>query len=217
MSVTTDLPSYKTLAINGLWKKNPALVQLLGLCPLLGVSNSAVNAIGLALATLVVLVCSNAIVSLFRHHTPEVIRLPIYVLLIAALTTCTELIMQAFAYELYQILGIFLPLIVTNCIILGRADSFANKQPVHIAAFDGLMMGAGFGAVLVILGMLRELLGQGTLFANMHLLFGANAVSWKLIIFPHYEKFILALLPPGAFIFMGFMVAVKNWIERSWV
>ena len=152
---------------NGLWTNNPALVQLLGLCPLLAVTGSIVNALGLGIATLAVLVGSNTIVSLIRNHVSDAVRLPAFVIIIAAFVTCAELLMKAFTYDLYQILGIFIPLIVTNCAILGRAEAFASKNKVGIAALDGLMMGLGFLAVLVALGAIRELLGSGTLFADM--------------------------------------------------
>src|SRR5690606_32458882 len=185
-------------------------VQLLGLCPLLGVSNSAVNALGLALATCVVLTCSNLAVSLARGVVKSAVRLPVFVMIIAALTTCIELLMQAFTYELYQILGIFIPLITTNCVILGRADGFAAKHDPARAAFDGLMMSLGFGLVLVLLGALRELLGSGTLFANMHLLFGPMASDWTFSLPSNYPGFLLAILPPGAFIVMGLLIALKN-------
>jgi len=203
-------PSYRDIANNGLWHNNPALVQLLGLCPLLGVSNSAVNALGLALATCVVLTCSNLAVSLARGVVKSAVRLPVFVMIIAALTTCIELLMQAFTYELYQILGIFIPLITTNCVILGRADGFAAKHDPARAAFDGLMMSLGFGLVLVLLGALRELLGSGTLFANMHLLFGPMASDWTFSLPSNYPGFLLAILPPGAFIVMGLLIALKN-------
>ncbi|GGH92552.1 electron transport complex subunit RsxE [Pseudomonas fluvialis] len=203
-------PSYRDIASNGLWHNNPALVQLLGLCPLLGVSNSAVNALGLALATCVVLTCSNLAVSLARGVVKSAVRLPVFVMIIAALTTCIELLMQAFTYELYQILGIFIPLITTNCVILGRADGFAAKHDPARAAFDGLMMSLGFGLVLVLLGALRELLGSGTLFANMHLLFGPMASDWTFSLPSNYPGFLLAILPPGAFIVMGLLIALKN-------
>ena len=155
---------------NGLWTNNPALVQLLGLCPLLAVTGTVVNALGLGLATMMVLIGSNSIVSLIRHHVSDAVRLPVFVIIIATFVTCAELIMKAFTYELYQILGIFIPLIVTNCAILGRAEAFASKQSVGMAAVDGFMMGLGFLLVLVCLGAVRELLGQGTLLADMHLL-----------------------------------------------
>lgn len=206
--------SYRTLAAEGLWKNNPALVQLLGLCPLLGVSNSAVNALGLGLATLLVLACSNLAVSLVRGVVNTAVRLPAFVMIIAALTTCIELLMQAFTYELYQMLGIFIPLITTNCVILGRADGFAARHGPLLATFDGLMMGLGFCLVLVVLGSLRELFGTGVLFANLHLLFGPAAAGWRLTVFAEYQGFLLAILPPGAFIVMGLLIALKNRIDE---
>jgi len=202
------------IALNGLWKNNPALVQLLGLCPLLGVSSSVVNALGLGLATVMVVTGSNIAVSLIRRQVNDAIRLPVFVMIIAAFTTCIELLMQAYTYELYRILGIFIPLIVTNCVILGRADGFASRNPVLPSAFDGLMMGAGFTIILVLLGALRELIGQGTLFANMDLLFGPVASDWNITVIPNYKQFLFAILPPGAFVFMGFLIALKNIIDR---
>jgi electron transport complex protein RnfE len=208
--------SYKTLTHNGLWKNNPALVQLLGLCPLLAVSASVVNSLGLAVATLFVLTTSNLCVSLVRNVVSDTIRLPVFVMIIAAAVTAIELLMQAYAYELYQILGIFLPLITTNCVILGRADAFAAKNPVLPSVYDGFIMGLGFGLVLVALGAIRELLGTGGLFANMQLLFGEQAKAWHWVISEDYPKLLLAILPPGAFIVTGFLIAGKNqWDERA--
>ena len=208
--------SYKTLTHNGLWKNNPALVQLLGLCPLLAVSASVVNSLGLAMATLFVLTTSNLCVSLVRNVVSDTIRLPVFVMIIAAAVTAIELLMQAYTYELYQILGIFLPLITTNCVILGRADAFAAKNPVLPALYDGFIMGVGFGAVLVVLGAIRELLGTGGLFANMQLLFGEGARDWHWVLSESYPKLLLAILPPGAFIVTGFLIAGKNqWDERA--
>lgn len=206
-------PTYAQIAGNGLWKNNPALVQLLGLCPLLAVTASIVNALGLAVATLFVLVISNLCVSLIRNVVTDSIRLPAFVLIIAAAVTGTELLMQAYAYELYQILGIFLPLITTNCVILGRADAFAAKNRVLPAVADGVMMGLGFGLVLVVLGAIRELLGTGALFANMDLLLGPAAQSWTLVIAQDYPGLLLAILPPGAFIITGLLIAGKNVID----
>ncbi|PJE40848.1 MAG: electron transport complex subunit RsxE [Pseudomonas sp.] len=208
------MASYREIVVNSLWKNNPGLVQLLGLCPLLGVSNSVVNALGMGLATALVLACSNAAVSLIRNAVTDAVRLPAFVMIIAALTTCTELLMQAFTYELYQILGIFIPLITTNCIILGRAEAFAAKNKVSHAAFDGLMMGIGFGLVMVVIGAVRELLGTGALFANMQLLFGPIAANWQLTLFSDYKGFLLAILPPGAFLVLGLLVAGKNRIDE---
>jgi electron transport complex protein RnfE len=207
--------SYRELSLNGLWKNNPAIVQLLGLCPLLAVTASVVNAIGLAVATAMVLVCSNISVSLIRNIVSDAIRLPAFVMIIASAVTCIELLMQAYTYELYEILGIFLPLITTNCVILGRADGFASRNSVAPAAYDGFIMGAGFGVVLVLLGALRELLGTGALFANMDLLFGADAANWKITVIDDYPNFLLAILPPGAFIFTGLIIAGKNLIDAQ--
>jgi len=205
--------SYRDLSFNGLWKNNPAIVQLLGLCPLLAVTGSVVNAIGLGVATTMVLVCSNTSVSLIRNVVSDAVRLPAFVMIIAAAVTCIELLMQAFAYEMYQILGIFLPLITTNCVILGRADGFAAKNALGPSIYDGFIMGVGFSIILLLLGGLRELSGTGALFANMDLLFGPGAASWKVVVFEDYQPFLLAILPPGAFIFTGLLIALKNLID----
>ena len=208
-------PTYATLTNNGLWKNNPALVQLLGLCPLLAVSASVVNSLGLAAATLFVLISSNLCVSVVRNVVSDTIRLPVFVMIIAASVTAIELLMHAYIYELYQILGIFLPLITTNCIILGRADAFAAKNPVLPSIYDGFIMGVGFGAVLVVLGAIRELLGTGGLFANMQLLFGETARHWHVVFSADYPALLLAILPPGAFIVTGFLIAGKNAFDNA--
>lgn len=211
---STKPTNYADIAGKGLWQNNPGLVQLLGLCPLLAVSNSVVTALGLGLATMAVLTGSNLLVSLFRHQLLPAIRLPAFVMLIASLTTCTELVMQAWAWELHQALGIFIPLIVTNCVLLGRAEGFASKHPPLAATFDGLMMGGGFLLVLVIIGTIRELLGTGALFANMHQLL-PFASDWTLHLFNPETPFLLAILPPGAFLVLGFLIALKNVIDRK--
>jgi electron transport complex protein RnfE len=205
---------FKALAKNGLWDNNPALVQLLGLCPLLAVTGTVVNALGLGLATTLVLVSSNIAVSSIRNFVAESIRLPAFVMIIASLVTCAELLMKAYTYELYQILGIFIPLIVTNCAILGRADAYACKNPILPAATDGLMMGIGFTLVLILLGGMREAIGQGTLFSNMHLIFGPAALAWELVLIDDYQNFLFAILPPGAFVAMGLIIAGKNIIDQ---
>jgi electron transport complex protein RnfE len=206
--------NYKEITLNGLWKNNPGLVQLLGLCPLLAVTGSVVNALGLGFATVLVLTGSNLVVSLIRHSVSDAVRLPAFVMIIAAFTTCTELLMQAFTYELYQILGIFIPLIVTNCVILGRADAFASKNPPLPAIADGVMMGCGFLLVLFAIGAVREAVGAGTLFANMHLLFGEAARDWQIRLFgKDYKGFLVAVLPPGAFLVAGLLIALKNIID----
>lgn len=207
------MATYKEITLNGLWKNNPALVQLLGLCPLLAMTSSVVNAIGMGVATTFVLVTSNLAVSLIRNIVSEAVRLPAFVMIIAAAVTAIQLVMQAYSYQLYQILGVFLPLITTNCVILGRADAFACKNAVLPSAYDGLMMGMGFTIVMFLLAFFRELVGTGHVFADMHLLFGPMAANWKITVFPDYPQFLYIILPPGAFIFTGFMIAIKKMID----
>ncbi|AJQ95909.1 electron transport complex subunit E [Gynuella sunshinyii] len=205
--------SFRQIIKNGLWNNNPALVQLLGLCPLLAVSASVVNALGLGIATTVVMVGSNTAVSIIRNHVDDAVRLPAFVMIIASFTTAAELLMQAFTYELYHILGIFIPLIVTNCNILGRADGFARKHGVIPSLLDGLMMGLGFMLVLVLLGAIREIIGQGIIFSNMQLLFGPVAKDWQITVFSNYPQFLFAILPPGAFVALGLIIAAKNAMD----
>ena len=205
---------YKELAWQGLWKNNPGLVQLLGLCPLLAVTSTLTNAIGLGLATLFVLICSNATVSAIRQWVPKEIRIPIFVLIIASFVTCVQLLMNAYTFGLYQSLGIFLPLIVTNCAIIGRAEAYASKNPMKQASFDGLMMGLGFLLVLMLLGAVREVLGQGTLFDGANLLLGDWASVLRIEVYQLDTQFLLVILPPGAFIVMGFFIAIKNVIDE---
>ncbi len=206
--------NYRKISMDGLWNNNPATVQILGLCPLLAVTGTVVNALGLGLATLVVLMGSNICVSLIRQYVTDAVRLPAFVMIIAAMVTVIEMLMQAFTFELYEILGIFIPLIVTNCTVLGRADAFASKNPVLPAAVDGFMMGLGFLVILLILGGMRELIGQGTLFTNMQLLFGPLAADWQLNVIENYGGFLLAILPPGAFLGLGLIIAGKNVIDK---
>lgn len=206
---------YKELAWQGLWKNNPGLVQLLGLCPLLAVTSTVTNALGLGLATLLVLIGSNATVSAIRNWVPKEIRIPIFVLIIAAFVTCVQLLMNAYTFGLYQSLGIFLPLIVTNCAIIGRAEAYASKNPIKQATFDGLMMGIGFMLVLIALGAIREVLGQGTLFDGANLLLGEWASILRIEVYQLDSQFLLAILPPGAFIAMGFLIALKNYIDAK--
>lgn len=209
------MSKYQELAKQGLWSNNPGLVQLLGLCPLLAVTATITNALGLGLATLVVLVGSNVMVSLVREFVPKEIRIPVFVMIIAALVTCVQLLVNAYAYGLYLSLGIFLPLIVTNCVIIGRAEAFASRNTLAHSAFDGLMMGLGFTAVLIVLGATREILGQGTLFDGADLLLGDWAKSLTIQIWQVDSPFLLAMLPPGAFIAMGLLIALKNVIDSQ--
>ncbi len=195
---------YKQIALQGLWKNNPGLVQLLGLCPLLAVTATLTNALGLGLATMLVLIGSNVLVSLVKSLVPKEIRIPIFVMIIAALVTCVQLLVNAYAYGLYLSLGIFLPLIVTNCVIIGRAEAFASRNSVVKSAFDGFMMGLGFLLVLSVLGASREILSQGTLFAGADLLLGDWAANLTIHFWQLDTSFLLAMLPPGAFYWHGF-------------
>ncbi|MDH3871984.1 MAG: electron transport complex subunit E [Gammaproteobacteria bacterium] len=206
-------PAYTHIIREGLWNNNPGLVQLLGLCPLLAITNSLVNGLGLGLATTLTLVTTNVIVSGIRKLVRPEVRIPVYVLVIASVVTVIELAMNAWFHDLYMILGIFIPLIVTNCAIIGRAESFASKQTVDRAFIDGLAMGIGFTLVLVTLGGMRELVGQGTLFAQAHLMFGEAGRTLALTLIHDYRGFLLAILPPGAFIGLGLLIALSNVIN----
>ena len=199
---------------NGLWHNNQALVALLGLCPLLAVSNTVVNSLGLGIATTLTLVLSNGLISTCRHYILPEIRLPLFVLMIAGIVTMIELIMNAWFYELYKILGIFIPLIVTNCAIIGRAEMFASKNRLLPSLLDGFAMGLGFSIALLLLGAIREVLGMGTLLSQAELLFGESARSWQINVFDDYSGMLLALLPPGAFIGLGLLIALKNSFEH---
>lgn len=203
----------REIMFDGLWKNNPAIVQLLGLCPLLAVSATVTNALGLGIATTFVLVGSNLIVSLIRKFLPQEIRIAVFVMVIASLVTCVQLLLNAYTYGLYESLGIFIPLIVTNCIIIGRAESFASKNPVLPAVLDGLWMGLGMTLALVILGALREILSKGTLFDGADLLLGDWASCLRIELVHLDSGLLLAMLPPGAFIGTGFIIAIKNAID----
>lgn len=207
-------PIYKKLMLQGLWKNNPGIVQLLGLCPLLAVTNTITNALGLGLATVFVVVASSSLISLIRHLVPQAIRIPIFVMIIASLVSCIQLLMNAFTYELYLSLGIFIPLIVTNCMIIGRAEAFASKNSIKHSAFDGLMMGSGFSLVLIVLGASREILAQGTLFAGIETMLGDWSKVLTITLYQADTSFLLAALPPGAFIIMGLIIAIKNFLDQ---
>lgn len=205
--------AYKEISREGLWRNNVGLVQLLGLCPLLAVSNSLVNGLGLGLATTMVLVGSSTLISAIQSWVPREIRIPVFVLIIASLVTAVDLALNAWFHQLYRVLGIFIPLIVTNCAIIGRAEAFASRNPVPMAALDGLMMGLGFTTVLVVLGALREIIGQGTLLDQAHMLFGPLARDWTVQFWSGRHGLLVAMLPPGAFIGLGLMIAAKNVID----
>lgn len=206
-------PALSTVVRDGLWTNNPGIVQLLGLCPLLAVTTNIVNGLGLGLATTLTLLASNATVSLIRNAVRPEVRIPVYVLIIASVVTVIELAMNAWVHELYNVLGIFIPLIVTNCAIIGRAESFASRNRIDRAVVDALAMGIGFTLVLVTLGGMRELIGQGTLLSQAHMMFGEGSRQLTLTLIEDYRGFLLAVLPPGAFIGLGFIIAGMNLIN----
>ena len=205
----------KDIIGNGLWKNNPATVQLLGLCPLLAVTNNMVNAIGLGIATTLVLIASNLIVSAVRNIVRPEIRIPVFVLIIAAVVTIIKLLMEAYFFNLYQIIGLFIALITTNCVIIARAEAYASRNTINYAVLDGLFMGLGFTYILVLVGMLREIIGFGTLFQQFDLMFGESATWLEITLFEDYDGFLLFVLPPGAFITLGFIIALKNVIDSK--
>ena len=205
-----SMSEFRSLFHNGLIKQNTGLVQLLGLCPLLAISNNVINALSLGIATMLVMAASSGAVSSVRHFVPNEIRIPVFVLIIAALVTVIDLVMNAYVHPLYLVLGIFIPLITTNCIVLARADAFAAKNhPLH-SVVDALAMGLGLTLVLVVLGAIREIIGQGTLFSGIDLVFGETAKHFVVHVLPNYQGFLLAVLPPGAFIALGLLIAANN-------
>lgn len=214
--ITLSRDEFRSLSWDGLWRNNPGLVQLLGLCPLLAVTNNAVNGLGLGLATIIALVASNVAVSMVRHFIRQEIRIPTFILIIAANVTIIDMMMKAFFHDLYNILGIFIPLIVTNCAVLGRSEAFASKNDPVRAGLDSLMMGIGFMLVLMVLGGMRELVANGTLFSQAHLMFGEVARGWVIHLGKDFHGLLLAALPPGAFIGLGLLVAAKNAIDQRW-
>ncbi len=208
------MASYKEIVENGLWKQNPGVVQLLGLCPTLAVTTTVVNGFSLGLATALVMAASNAAVSPVRRWVPEEIRIPIFILIIAAIVTVIDLGMNAFFHPLHNVLGIFIPLIVTNCIVLARVEAFAAKNPTTPSALDGFIMGIGLALVLSLLGGMREIIGKGTLFSGIDLALGPSAKQFIITVIPDYHGFLLAVLPPGAFIGLALLIAGRNWIEQ---
>ncbi len=200
---------YSKLARDGLWDNNIVFGQLLALCPLLAITGTATNGLGMGLATLVVLVASGLAVSFLRHAITPEIRIPAFVLVIACIVSVVDMALNAWAHDLHKVLGLFIPLIVTNCAILGRAEAFASREHPLAATFDGLVMGIGFTVALLALGAVREILGSGTLFANASVLLGSRFGFLEITVFPDYPGFLLLILPPGGFIAMGFLLALK--------
>lgn len=209
----SQLTEYKVIMRDGLWDNNAVFAQQLALCPLLAVTTTATNGLGMGLSTTVVMVITGLVVSLFREVVTQEVRIPVFILLIATTVTVTDMVMNAFLHDLYKVLGLFIPLIVTNCVILGRAEAFASRNKVLPAMFDGLMMGLGFTLVLVVLGASREILGSGTLFANASLLLGQAFAFLELTIIPNYKGYLIMILPPGGFLMVGFLMAGKRLID----
>ncbi len=205
---------FRDIFYNGVWKQNTGIVQLLGMCPILAVSTSVVNGVSLGLATTIVMALSGASVALIRQLVPNEARIPVFILIIAVLVTAIQYLMNAYLYSLYVVLGIFIPLIVTNCIVLARVEAFAAKNPASQSAFDGMAMGLGLTAVLAVLGGLREIMGHGTLLSGIDLALGPSAKSLVITVLPDYHGFLLAILPPGAFITLGCLIAGKNWLNQ---
>ncbi|MCI0507518.1 MAG: electron transport complex subunit E [Gammaproteobacteria bacterium] len=208
------MTSVRTIVYDGLWKNNQALVALLGLCPLMAVTATAINGLGLGIATMSALILTNAVVALIRNHLKTEVRIPMFVLIIASVVTVIELLMNAYLHELYRVLGIFVPLIVTNCTVIGRAEAFASKRSVHHSMLDGLFMGLGFTIVLLLLGAFREALGYGTIFRQAELMFGDAARHMVITLADDFDGFLLAILPPGAFMGLAVLIAVKKIIDK---
>ena len=205
------MSTFREIARNGIWKQNTSLVQLLGLCPLLAVSTSFVNGVSLAIATIFVMAMASGVVASVRSFIPHEIRIPVFILIIAALVTMVDLAMNAWLHELYLVLGIFIPLIVVNCIVLARVEAFAAKNGLRASTLDGLMMGVGFVWVIALLGAVRELIGQGTLFSGIEMIF--PTLSGFQILPVDYPGFLIAMLPPGAFFVLGLLIAGRNWLD----
>ena len=206
-----DFQAHKEIAWNGIWKQNCGIDQILGLCPILAISTNVVNAVSLGLATILVMALANLAISALRNFIPYEIRIPVFILIIAALVTVVDLAFNAYLHELYLVLGIFIPLIVTNCIVLARVEAFAAKnEPAH-STTDGIAMGVGLTLVLAVLGAMREIVGSGTLFSGIEMIFpGTEGLA---LFGENYPGFLVAILPPGAFIALGFLIAGRNWIE----
>ena len=206
---------YKSIIKDGIWSNNVVISQMLALCPLLAVTGTATNGLGMGLATIVVMLIASTIISMSKGIITQEVRIPVFVLLIAGIVTLVDMYINAYLHELYKVLGLFIPLIVTNCAILGRVESFASRNNVFPSMMDGLMMGIGFTLILVILGATREIIGSGTLFANASLLLGESFSFLELTLIEDYKGFLLMILPPGAFIALGFILAGKRVLERK--
>lgn len=211
----SDPAVYQQIFKDGLWDNNVAMGQMLALCPLLAVTTSATNGLGMGLASLAVLLLTNLIISAIRDIISPQVRIPVLIVLIATVVTLVDMAINAWMHDLYKVLGLFIALIVTNCAIFGRAESYASKNPVPLAIADALAMGIGFIWVLIAVGGMREIIGSGTLFANASLLLGQGFAWLEITLIPNYSGVLLAILPPGAFMALGFLIAIKRLIDRT--
>lgn len=208
------MSNYLRIAQDGVWSNNIVFAQVLGMCPTMAVTGSATNGLGMGLCTTLVLVCANLLVSMIRQAVTEAIRIPVFIVIIATLVTLLDMMMNAWAHALYQVLGLYIALIVANCAVLGRSEAFASKNGVVASTLDGLFMGLGFTFALTLIGAIRELIGNGTLFADAHLLLGSSFAFLETQVIPDYKGFLLMILPPGAFFALGFLLALKRWIDQ---
>ena len=205
---------YRKIMTDGLWNNNIALNQMLALCPLLAVTTSATNGLGMGLATLSVMLLTNLVTSSIRQLVTPQVRIPVFIVLIASIVTLIDMWLNAWMHELYKVLGLFIPLIVTNCAILGRVESFASKQNLLPALADGFFMGLGFLWVLVVVGAIREIIGSGTLFSHAPLLLGQQFAWLETTVIPNYQGVLLLVLPPGGFVVLGLLLSLKRLTER---
>lgn len=214
---TPALPGtdYGAIFSTGLWRNNVAMSQMLALCPLLAVTTSATNGLGMGMATLVVMVAANLAGSTFRHIITPQVRIPAFIVLIASIVTLVDMWLNAWMHELYKVLGLFIPLIVTNCAILGRVEAFASKQNILPSLADAVAMGLGFLWVLVIVGAVREIFGSGTLFAHASILLGPHFTWLETTVIPDYQGILLLVLPPGGFVILGFLLSAKRLLDRK--
>jgi len=206
---------YSHITRDGLWDNNVVFAQVLGMCPTMAVTGTATNGLGMGLATTAVLALSNLFISAIRNIVSEEVRIPVYIVIIATLVTLADVSINAWAHDLYKVLGLYIALIVANCAVLGRAEAFAAKNPVLPSMLDGLMMGIGFTFALTTIGAVREIIGAGTLFADAHLLLGQPFAFMETKLIPNYRGFLLMALPPGGFLALGFLIAGKRIIDRN--
>ncbi|WP_295606468.1 electron transport complex subunit E [uncultured Lamprocystis sp.] len=206
-------PGYGRIVRDGLWENNGVLVMLLGMCPTMAMTATATNGLGMGLATAVVMAASNLMVAAFRNYITREVRIPVYILIVAANVTFVDLAMNAYMHELYKVLGLFIPLIVSNCLPLARLESFASREPVLPSLMDGIFMGLGFTLALTLIGAIREILGSGTLFADASLLLGPAFKFVEMRVMPADMGILMFILPPGGFLITGLVVVGKRMLD----